>query len=49
MLKEKFKNEKYITAYTAPMQDYRNLLNFRILDYLNSKGILREDDTFTSY
>ena len=40
-LLEIFKNEKYITAFTAPMQDYRNLLNFRILDYLNSKGMLR--------
>ncbi|MBR3604462.1 MAG: hypothetical protein IKL52_00360 [Candidatus Gastranaerophilales bacterium] len=40
-LLEIFKNEKYITAFTAPMQDYRNLLNFRILDYLNSKGLLR--------
>lgn len=41
-----FKNEKYITSFTAPMQDYRNLLNFRILDYLNSKDMLRETENF---
>lgn len=40
-LKEKFTDEKYIINYTAPMQDYRNLLNFRILDYLNSQDMLR--------
>lgn len=43
-IKEKFKDEKYITNFTAPMQDYRNLLNFRILDYLNSKNMLRPSD-----
>lgn len=36
-----FKNEKYVISFTAPMQDYRNLVNFRILDYLNSKDLLR--------
>lgn len=41
-LKEKFSDEKYITNYTAPMQDYRNLLNFRILDYLDSQNMLRK-------
>lgn len=41
-LKSKFEDEKYITNFTAPMQDYRNLLNFRILDYLHSKDMLRE-------
>lgn len=40
-LKEKLKDEKYVTNFSAPMQDYRNLLNFRILDYLNSKDMLR--------
>lgn len=40
-LLEIFKDEKYIITFTAPMQDYRNLLNFRILDYLNSKDMLR--------
>ena len=48
-IKEKFKEEKYITTFTAPMQDYRNLLNFRILSYLDSKNMLREDEIFTSY
>lgn len=43
-IKEIFKNEKYITAFTAPMQDYRNLLNFRIIDYLNQKGMLRKPE-----
>ena len=45
-IQEKFKDEKYITNYTPPMQDYRNLVNFRILDYLNSKGMLRELNAF---
>ena len=45
-IQEKFKDEKYIINYTAPMQDYRNLVNFRILDYLNSKNMLREVETF---
>lgn len=40
-LKEKLEDEKYVTNFSAPMQDYRNLLNFRILDYLNSKDMLR--------
>lgn len=41
-----FKDEKYIITFTAPMQDYRNLLNFRILDYLNSKDLLRSPNNF---
>ena len=41
-VKDHFKDEKYITLFTAPMQDFRNLLNFRILDYLNSKDMLRK-------
>ena len=45
-LLEYFKDEKYITTFTAPMQDYRNLLNFRILDYLNSKELLRTPNKF---
>ncbi len=43
-IRAKFKEEKYVTNFTAPMQDYRNLLNFRILDYLNSKNMLRSVD-----
>jgi len=39
-----FDDEKYILTFSPPMQDYRNLLNFRILDYLNSKNLLREPD-----
>ena len=45
-LLDHFKNEKYIITFTAPMQDYRNLLNFRILDYLNSKEMLRKPNKF---
>ncbi|MBQ4078699.1 hypothetical protein IJD15_05910 [bacterium] len=45
-LLEHFKDEKYITTFTAPMQDYRNLLNFRILDYLNEKELLRTPNKF---
>ena len=45
-LLEHFKDEKYIITYTAPMQDYRNLLNFRILDHLNSKDLLRKPNKF---
>ena len=40
-MKEKFKDDKYIITFTAPMQDFRNLLNFRILDHLDSKGMLK--------
>ena len=29
--------------FTPAMRDYRNLLNFRILDYLNENGLLREE------
>lgn len=43
-MKDKFKDDKYIITFTAPMQDYRNLLNFRILDYLNSQGVLRPEE-----
>ncbi len=45
-LLDHFKDEKYIITFTAPMQDYRNLLNFRILDYLNSKELLRKPNKF---
>ena len=41
---EILKDEKYIVSFTAPMQDYRNLLNFRILDYLHSQDLLRASD-----
>ena len=29
--------------FSPAMRDYRNLLNFRILDYLNENGLLREN------
>lgn len=41
-----FKDEKYIITFSAPMQDFRNLVNFRILDYLNSKGMLRQSTKY---
>ena len=41
-VKERFKDEKHVILFTPAMQDFRNLLNFRILDYLNSKNILRK-------
>ena len=37
-----FNDEKYILTFSPPMQDYRNLLNFRILDYLDSQNMLRQ-------
>lgn len=39
----KGKNPKCVANFTPAMRDYRNLLNFRILDYLDSKNILREN------
>ncbi len=35
------KYEKSISSFTPAMCDYRNLLNFRILDGLNERGILK--------
>lgn len=32
-----------LNNFTPAMRDYRNLLNFRILDYLNEQGQLREN------
>ena len=43
-LLEIFKDEKYVITFSAPMQDYRNLLNFRILDYLDFKNMLRKEN-----
>lgn len=31
-----------VNTFTDAMKDYRNLMNFRILDYLNQKGMLKE-------
>lgn len=45
IMKNKFKDDKYIITFTAPMQDYRNLLNFRILDYLNEKELIRPKES----
>ena len=39
----KGKNPKCMSNFTPAMRDYRNLLNFRILDYLDKKGLLREN------
>lgn len=33
--------KKVISHFTPAMFDYRNLLNFRILDGLNARGILK--------
>lgn len=40
LLKE-LKDEKYIISFSAAMGDFRNLLNFRILDALNSRNLLK--------
>lgn len=37
-------DEKHITSFTPVMKDYRNIINFRILDYLDSKNMLREKE-----
>ena len=42
LLKELKGEKKYVTSFTAAMQDYRNLLNFRILDALDARKILKE-------
>lgn len=34
--------KRCMTQFSSTMADYRNLLNFRILDGLNARGILRE-------
>ncbi len=39
----KKKCPRNMSNYTTAMKDYRNLLNFRILDYLNENGLLREN------
>ena len=39
----KGKNPRCVSNFTPAMRDYRNLLNFRILDYLDQKGLLREN------
>ena len=40
VLKE-LKDEKYIVSFYAAMGDFRNLVNFRILDALNSRKLLK--------
>ena len=43
-LKElKESNHKSMSSFTPAMYDYRNLLNFRILDGINSRGLLKEN------
>lgn len=42
MVKElKASGNRSMSSFTVAMYDYRNLLNFRILDALNSRGILK--------
>ena len=36
------RNPRYLNNFAPTMCDYRNLLNFRILDYMDQNGILRE-------
>lgn len=40
LLKE-LKDEKYIISFTAAMTDFRNLVNFRILDALSARNLLK--------
>lgn len=43
-LKElKGKSPRSVANFTPAMRDYRNLLNFRILDYLSTNNLLREN------
>lgn len=42
LLKDLKGEKKYVTSFSAAMQDYRNLLNFRILDALDARKILKE-------
>lgn len=39
----KGKNPRCVSNFTPAMRDYRNLLNFRILDYLSDNNLLREN------
>lgn len=39
----KGKNPRCASNFTPAMRDYRNLLNFRILDYLSENNLLREN------
>ena len=42
-LKElKDSGQKSMSSFSPAMYDYRNLLNFRILDALDSRGMLKE-------
>ncbi len=42
MLKElRATNARTMSSFTPAMFDYRNLLNFRILDALNERGLLK--------
>lgn len=44
MIKElKDSHQKSMASFTPAMFDFRNLLNFRILDGLNSRGLLKEN------
>ena len=39
---DKTTEDKVLISYTAAMQDFRNLLNFRILDSLDIRGLLKK-------
>lgn len=41
-LKNLKNNQQYMTTFTPAMCDYRNLLNFRILDSLSARKLLKE-------
>lgn len=42
LIKESKSSDKVMTPFSSAMSDYRNLLNFRILDGLNEAGLLKE-------
>ena len=42
LLKDLKGEKKFVTSFSAAMQDYRNLLNFRILDALDARKLLKE-------
>ena len=42
----KLSNRKTVSSFEPAMMDYRNLLNFRILDALNVRGLLKDKSDF---
>ena len=39
---KRLSHKKCVTSFSPAMRDYRNLLNFRILDGLNARGLLKK-------